>query len=82
MAGSISRKQKQPDESQSPELIASLVVDMDDVPDGFDETEVGERKVGNGKMLFAKSAEIRRRIEERLEVKLLKDELGMDDFDI
>lgn len=32
--------------------------------------------------LFSKSTDVRRRLEERLEVRLLKDQLGIDDFDI
>ncbi|NNC55737.1 MAG: hypothetical protein HKO07_08460 [Pseudomonadales bacterium] len=31
---------------------------------------------------FEKSTDVRRRIEERLEVRLLRDELGMDDIDL
>ncbi len=36
----------------------------------------------DSKLLFAKSTDVRRRIEERLEVRMLRDELGMDDFDL
>ncbi|MEZ7985389.1 MAG: hypothetical protein QMB64_06180 [Pseudomonadales bacterium] len=32
--------------------------------------------------IFLKSTDVRRRLEERLEVRLLKDQLGIDDFDI
>ena len=34
------------------------------------------------KVLFTKSTDIRRKIEEQMEVKLLRDQLGLDDFDL
>jgi len=36
----------------------------------------------NKPALFLKSTDVRRRLEERLEVRILKDQLGIDDFDI
>ena len=33
-------------------------------------------------IIFSKSTDVRRRLEERLEVRVLKDQLGIDDLDI
>ena len=55
------------------------VADLDDV----DEIEAVDDETANDSNLsHLKSTDIRRRIEERLEVRMLKDELGMDDFDL
>ncbi len=54
-------------------------------PELFDEVEgvVEESESeSDDKLLFAKSTDVRRRIEEKLEVRLLRDELGIDDFDV
>jgi len=51
--------------------------------DGFDDSRVEqEQGTQTKKVLFAKSADVRRRIEELLEVRLLRDELGLNHLDI
>ena len=57
-------------------------IDIDEVADSIDEEVEAQSDASAKKELFEKSTDIRRRIEERLEVRLLKDELGIDDFDL
>ena len=61
---------------------AETLPDMMDDIDSLDELDSEEGVQQDEKLLFAKSTDVRRRIEERLEVRLLRDELGMDDLDI
>ncbi|MBT8148490.1 MAG: hypothetical protein KJO24_01065 [Gammaproteobacteria bacterium] len=68
---------------------ASSAVPAEPMPEFIDELEEldsiasdDESSEQDEKLLFAKSTDVRRRIEERLEVRLLRDELGMDDLDI
>ncbi|NNL56498.1 MAG: hypothetical protein HKO71_01985 [Pseudomonadales bacterium] len=68
---------------------ASSAVPAETMPEFIDELEEldsiasdDESSEQDEKLLFAKSTDVRRRIEERLEVRLLRDELGMDDLDI
>ena len=83
MAGSSETRQETLVEAGSaqPEPIVDLAIDVDNDVDDND-GESGGVDAGDGKVLFAKSTDIRRRIEERLEVKLLRDQLGMDDLDL
>jgi len=55
-------------------------IDIDELPD--DGGSEDKTDASNEKLLFAKSTDVRRRIEEKLEVRLLKDELGIDDLDL
>jgi hypothetical protein len=65
-------------------------IDIDELPndgnvDNDNANKGGAEKNGDDaddKLLFAKSTNVRRRIEEKLEVRLLKDELGIDDIDL
>ena len=81
MAGSSETRQEVSTEAgqAQPEPVVDLAMDVDSDIGESDDTAVDD---GDGKVLFAKSTDIRRRIEERLEVKLLKDQLGMDDLDL
>ncbi len=83
MAGSSETRQEalaDPGLAQ-PEPVVDLAMDVDSDIDDSDGAS-GSVDDGDGKVLFAKSTDIRRRIEERLEVKLLRDQLGMDDLDL
>ena len=74
---------------QSPKHLKSVAsdsiqefADLDEIElDELDEKSVAETG-SEAKPLFVKSTDIRRRIEEQLEVRMLRDELGMDDFDL
>ena len=61
------------------EQFSELVDELDGFDDSRDEQEQGTQ---TKKVLFAKSAAVRRRIEELLEVRLLRDELGLNHLDI
>ena len=53
-------------------------LDIDDIVVESAETSIGK---DDGKPVkFAKSTDIRRRLEEKLEVRLLQDQLGIDDL--
>lgn len=56
-----------------------LNLDFDDELE--DVAEAGLDAIESDKVIFAKSTDIRRRLEEKLEVRLIKDQLGVDDFD-
>ena len=80
MAGSSETRQEiSADPGSQPEPIVELAMDVDSDIDDSGSSGVDR---SDGKVLFAKSTDIRRRIEERLEVKLLRDQLGMDDLDL
>ena len=55
-------------------------IDMDLDDDSLSMTD--ESSEETKRTIFLKSTDVRRRLEERLEVRLLKDQLGIDDFDI
>jgi hypothetical protein len=61
--------------------VKEAAVDLVDLEDGDEETTDEEVYVDK-KAMSAKDTSVRRRIEEQLEVRMLRDELGMDDFDI
>ena len=73
-------KQEVQEVSASPnEQFSELIDELDGFDDSSDEQEQGAQ---TKKVLFAKSADVRRRIEELLEVRLLRDELGLNHLDI
>ena len=55
-------------------------IDMDLDDDSLSMTDESSEETKPA--IFLKSTDVRRRLEERLEVRLLKDQLGIDDFDI
>lgn len=57
-------------------------MDFDELADNLDDEIDAQQSSSKDKSeMLAKSREIRRRIEEKLEVRLLRDELGIDDLD-
>ena len=58
---------------------AEVMVDVDDMLDTGEDDSLEESA---DSATPGNSAELRRKIEERLELKMLKDELGFDDFDL
>ena len=66
------------------ERVADAGLEFDEL-DELGSVEASESAAADSdseKLLFAKSTDVRRRIEEKLEVRLLRDELGIDDLDI
>ncbi|MBT8140198.1 MAG: hypothetical protein KJP25_10545 [Gammaproteobacteria bacterium] len=59
---------------------------LPEISEDFEELEAlqddADSDTQDRKDRFVKSTDVRRRIEERLEVRLLRDELGMDDIDL
>lgn len=80
MAGQINNATVKKSDDARLESVKELMVDID-LDDSAENNELNSADK-NGKILFEKSTDIRRRIEEKLEVKLLKDELGIDYLDI
>lgn len=78
MAGLRGHK-REPASNAPGEMMPDMIEDFDEL-DGDAGDDEGEEQ--SQKVRFAKSTDVRRRIEERLEVRLLRDELGMDDLDI
>jgi len=73
-------KQEDQEVGASPsEQFSELVDELDGVDDSSVEQE---QSAQTKKVLFAKSADVRRRIEELLEVRLLRDELSLNHLDI
>lgn len=68
------------------EAMPEMMEDFDELDElsADDATAAGteESDKESDKLRFARSTDVRRRIEERLEVRLLRDELGMDDLDL
>ncbi len=68
-----------PVEQEAADNFPDAMIDIDDIMgDGSDESLA---ETGTSNSRFSGSAEVRRKIEERLELKMLKDELGFDDSD-
>lgn len=61
------------------EQLPDAMVEIDELVDA-DDSSIDDEK--DNALLFARSTDVRRRIEEKLEVRLLRDELGIDDLDI
>lgn len=73
---------------QSPEKSKPAIEPMADMAD-FDDMDIDEvdassedESIDDSNLSYVKSTDVRRRIEERLEVRMLRDELGIDDFDL
>lgn len=64
-------------EAQSGE--SEILTDLEEITD-LDDDDLSEESANDSKYLC--SRELRRKIEERQELKMLKDELGFDDFDL
>lgn len=78
MAG-LNKQEVQEVGASPSEQFSELIEELD----GFDDSRVEqEQGTQTKKVLFAKSADVRRRIEELLEVRLLRDELGLNHLDI
>jgi hypothetical protein len=75
MAGRVESRQETSIGIQVPEQVNDIELD-----DSMDSSDASLDNVGEGKVIFAKSTDIRRRLEEKLEVKLLKEQLGVDDL--
>jgi len=75
--------------NNTPESSAPPAIEpMSDITE-FDEMDIDEVEASgedesssNSNLANSKSTDVRRRIEERLEVRMLRDELGIDDFDL
>ena len=78
MAG-LNKQEEQEVGASSSEQFSELVDELDGVDDSSVEQEQGAQ---TKKVLFAKSADVRRRIEELLAVRLLRDELSLNHLDI
>jgi hypothetical protein len=86
MAGQASNRQETFSNTSGADQANELSMELDDglvdsaelVADQVDD-ETDNAK-STGKVIFAKSTDIRRKLEEKLEVQLLKDQLGMDDL--
>ena len=84
MAGQARNTQTQ---TQAPSIPSTdqavdMNLDLDDALLSMAEVNDSNSSEETKPVIFAKSTDIRRRLEEKLEVKLLKDQLGMDDFDM
>lgn len=82
MAGQVRNTQKHTPSIPSADQAVDMNLDLDDALLSMAEVNDSNNSEENKPVIFAKSTDIRRRLEEKLEVKLLKDQLGMDDFDI
>ena len=80
MAGQARNMQTEDSNISSTEQTVDMNLDLDDALVSMAETN--DESEDSKPVIFAKSTDVRRRLEEKLEVKLLKDQLGMDDFDI
>jgi len=77
MARQASNMQTDNSNISSSDRAVDMNMDLDD--DSLSMTDDNEE---TKPAIFLKSTDVRRRLEERLEVRLLKDQLGIDDFDI
>ncbi len=86
MAGQINSRQDTFSNSSAAEAPSEVAIDLDedfeidptlDLADGDDSGAA----TTTGKQSVANSTDIRRKLEEKLEVKLLREQLGMDDLD-
>ena len=77
MARQASNMQTDNSNISSSDRAIDMSMDLDD--DSLSMTDDNEE---TKPAIFLKSTDVRRRLEERLEVRLLKDQLGIDDFDI
>lgn len=74
--------------SQTPESSKPAIESMSDFDELDDDMGVSAIEVADddesesSKLSHLKSTDVRRRIEEKLEVRMLRDELGIDDFDL
>lgn len=69
------------EQDSSADAFPDAMVDVDDImADDADDDSVEASATASDR--FTCSAELRRKIEERLELKMLKDELGFDESDI
>jgi len=82
MAGQARNTQTQAPSIPSTDQAVDMNLDLDDALLSMAEVNDSNSSEETKPVIFAKSTDIRRRLEEKLEVKLLKDQLGMDDFDI
>ena len=78
MARQASNMQTDNSMISSSDRVIDMSMDLDD--DSLSMTDDDNEETKSA--LFLKSTDVRRRLEERLEVRLLKDQLGIDDFDI
>ncbi len=78
MARQASNMQTDNSNISSSDRAVDMNMDLDD--DSLSMTDDGSEE--SKPAIFLKSTDVRRRLEERLEVRLLKDQLGIDDFDI
>lgn len=78
MAGSMNRPITNTSESSSSPSPSEAAVDID--MDAID-AEESEQLLDEEHLAFKKPTDVRRRLEERLEVRRLKDQLGVDDLD-
>ena len=82
MAGQARNIQTQTPNIPSTEQPVDMNLDLDDALLTMAEVNDSNDSEETKPVIFSKSTDVRRRLEEKLEVKLLKDQLGMDDFDI
>ena len=82
MADQTSNVQEAGAKASHAENAADFVdMDFDELADNLDDEIDAQQNSSKDKSeVLAKSREIRRRIEEKLEVRLLRDELGIDDL--
>ena len=82
MAGQARNIQTERSNIPSTEQAVDMNLDLDDALLTMAEVNDSDDSEETKPVIFSKSTDVRRRLEEKLEVKLLKDQLGMDDFDI
>lgn len=78
MSGQVATISTNSAEIRATDQANDVGLDMDDIVDGGTDISIGKEVSGSVK--FAKSTDVRRLLEEKLEVKLLKDQLGIDDL--
>ena len=79
MAGQANSTELTSSTISSSDRAIDMGMDLDDASLAMTDDEGNEE---TKPAIFSKSTDVRRRLEERLEVRLLKDQLGIDDFDI
>ena len=79
MAGQADSTQINNENISSSDRAIDMSMDLDDASLAMSDDDGSEV---TQPAIFSKSTDVRRRLEERLEVRLLKDQLGIDDFDI
>jgi len=58
------------------------MADFDDMDIDEVDASSDDESIDDSNLSYVRSTDVRRRIEERLEVRLIRDELGIDDFDL